>query len=72
MAPGWAAQIGITLEEFNEAKEKEGLTSLALKLCEVDLKNAMSNEDKGGCYQSANPGLEPVANQFSHSRPVSL
>lgn len=45
MAPGWAAQIGMTLEEFNAAKEKQGLTSLALKLCEVDMKNAMSHED---------------------------
>ncbi len=45
MAPGWSAQIGMTLEEFNEAKEKEGLTSLALKLCDVDMKNAMSHED---------------------------
>lgn len=45
MAPGWAAQIGMTLEEFNEAKERDGLTSLALKLCEVDMQNAMSHED---------------------------
>ena len=31
MAPGWAAQIGMSLEEFNEAKETVGLTALALK-----------------------------------------
>ena len=45
MAPGWAAQIGMSLEEFNEAKATEGLTSLALKLCDVDMTRAMSHAD---------------------------
>lgn len=45
MAPGWAAQIGMTLAEFNQAKERDGLTSLALKLCDVDMQNAMSHQD---------------------------
>lgn len=45
MAPGWAAQIGMSLEEFNEAKATEGLTSLALKLCDVDMSRAMSHAD---------------------------
>ena len=45
MAPGWAAQIGMSLAEFNEAKERDGLTSLALKLCEVDMARAMSHAD---------------------------
>ena len=31
MAPGWAAQIGMTLEEFNRAKAEVGLTALALE-----------------------------------------
>ncbi len=44
MAPGWAAQLGMTLDEFNAAKEAEGLTVLALRLCEVDRKKAMSHE----------------------------
>lgn len=43
MAPGWAAQIGMSLEEFNEAKATIGLTALALKLCEVDMARAMSH-----------------------------
>lgn len=43
MAPGWAAQIGMSLEEFNEAKATQGLTALALKLCEVDMGRAMSH-----------------------------
>ena len=43
MAPGWAAQIGMSLEEFNEAKETVGLTALALKLCEVDMTKVMSH-----------------------------
>ena len=43
MAPGWAAQIGMSLDEFNAAKERDGLTSLALKLCEVDMTRAMSH-----------------------------
>ena len=37
MAPGWAAQIGMSLAEFNEAKKTIGLTGLALKLCEVSI-----------------------------------
>lgn len=45
MAPGWAAQIGMSLEEFNEAKATEGLTSLALKLCDVDMTRAMSHAE---------------------------
>lgn len=45
MAPGWAAQLGITLEEFNEAKASEGLTSLALRLCDVHMAEAMNHED---------------------------
>lgn len=43
MAPGWAAQIGMTLDEFNEAKATIGLTALALKLCEKDMERAMSH-----------------------------
>ena len=43
MAPGWAAQIGMTLEEFNRAKAEVGLTALALKLCEKDMERAMSH-----------------------------
>jgi predicted TIM-barrel fold metal-dependent hydrolase len=43
MAPGWAAQIGMTLDEFNEAKAAIGLTALALKLCEKDMERAMSH-----------------------------
>lgn len=43
MAPGWAAQIGMTLDEFNAAKATVGLTALALKLCEADMKRAMSH-----------------------------
>src|SRR5579872_6882677 len=45
MAPGWAAQIGMTLEEFNRAKAESGLTALALKLCEKDMQRAMSHAD---------------------------
>lgn len=45
MAPGWAAQIGMSLAEFNEAKKTIGLTGLALKLCEVDMARAMSDAD---------------------------
>jgi predicted TIM-barrel fold metal-dependent hydrolase len=45
MAPGWAAQIGMTLEEFNQAKVTHGLTFLALKLCEKDMERAMSHAD---------------------------
>ncbi len=45
MAPGWAAQIGMTLEEFNQAKATRGLTFLALKLCEKDMERAMSHAD---------------------------
>ena len=45
MAPGWAAQIGMSLEEFNEAKSTVGLTALALKLCEVDMTKAMSHAE---------------------------
>ncbi|HEY1930154.1 MAG TPA: amidohydrolase family protein [Caulobacteraceae bacterium] len=43
MAPGWAAQIGMTLEEFNRAKAQIGLTALALKLCDRDMERAMSH-----------------------------
>ncbi|HXQ10300.1 MAG TPA: amidohydrolase family protein [Caulobacteraceae bacterium] len=45
MAPGWAAQIGMTLQEFNQAKATEGLTFLALKLCKKDMARAMSHAD---------------------------
>ncbi|MFN3514793.1 MAG: amidohydrolase family protein [Phenylobacterium sp.] len=45
MAPGWAAQLGMSLAEFNEAKAERGLTALALELCEVDLAKAMSHAD---------------------------
>jgi uncharacterized protein len=45
MAPGWAAQIGMTLAEFNQAKATQGLTFLALKLCEKDMERAMSHAD---------------------------
>lgn len=44
MGRGWAAQIGMTLEEFNAAKATVGLTALALKLCERDMERAMSHE----------------------------
>jgi len=62
MAPGWAAQIGMTLEEFNEAKEVEGLTSLALKLCDVDMKNAMSHTDVIKMLDSANVSTACIGN----------
>ena len=45
MAPGWAAQIGMSLAEFNTAKQTRGLTSLALQLCDADMVRAMSHED---------------------------
>lgn len=45
MAPGWAAQLGVSLEEFNDAKATRGLTALALELCEKDMARAMSHED---------------------------
>ncbi len=44
MAPGWAAQIGMSLDEFNAAKAEHGLTWLALKLCDVDMERAMSHQ----------------------------
>ncbi|MHB8528048.1 MAG: amidohydrolase family protein [Caulobacteraceae bacterium] len=44
MGRGWAAQIGMTLEEFNDAKAEVGLTELALRLCEKDMAQAMSHE----------------------------
>jgi predicted TIM-barrel fold metal-dependent hydrolase len=62
MAPGWAAQIGMTLEEFNVAKEEEGLTSLALKLCDVDMKNAMSHKDVIKMLDDANVAVACVGN----------
>ncbi len=62
MAPGWAAQIGMTLEEFNQAKETEGLTSLALKLCDVDMKNAMSHSDVIKMLDSANVSVACIGN----------
>jgi hypothetical protein len=43
MGPGWASQIGMTLEEFNRAKQEVGLTALALELCEKDMERAMSH-----------------------------
>ncbi len=43
MAPGWAAQLGMSLAQFNEAKAREGLTALALKLCEVDMARVTSH-----------------------------
>ena len=45
MAPGWAAQLGMTLEEVNEVKATEGLTALALRLCDVHMAEAMNSED---------------------------
>ncbi|MGH6957167.1 MAG: amidohydrolase family protein [Caulobacteraceae bacterium] len=45
MAPGWAAQIGMSLAEFNAAKATIGLKGLALKLCEKDMERAMSHAD---------------------------
>jgi hypothetical protein len=44
MGRGWARQLGLTPEEFNEAKRTEGLTSLALKLCERHRARAMTDE----------------------------
>jgi predicted TIM-barrel fold metal-dependent hydrolase len=44
MGRGWAAQIGMTLEAFNEAKATVGLTALALKLCDKDMERAMSHQ----------------------------
>lgn len=62
MAPGWAAQIGMTLAEFNAAKERDGLTALALKLCEVDMQNAMSHEDVIGMLDAANVEYACIGN----------
>jgi uncharacterized protein len=62
MAPGWAARIGMTLEEFNRAKETEGLTALALKLCEVDMQDAMSHEDIIRMLDAANVEYACIGN----------
>lgn len=62
MAPGWAAQIGMSLEEFNEAKKTKGLTWLALKLCEVDMEKAMSNEDVIHMLDAANVSVACIGN----------
>jgi uncharacterized protein len=62
MAPGWAAQIGMSLEEFNEVKEREGLTFLALKLCEVDMARAMSNEEVIQMLDAANVQYACIGN----------
>lgn len=62
MAPGWAAQIGMTLAEFNAAKERDGLTALALKLCDVDMQNAMSHEDIIGMLDAANVEYACIGN----------
>lgn len=45
MAPGWAAQLGMSVEKFNDAKASRGLTALALELCDADMKKAMSHAD---------------------------
>ena len=62
MAPGWAARIGMSLEEFNEAKVTEGLTSLALKLCEVDMREAMSEQAVIEMLDSANVSHACIGN----------
>ncbi len=62
MAPGWAAQIGMSVEEFNEAKETRGLTWLALKLCEVDMEKAMSNEEVIEMLDGANVSVACIGN----------
>ncbi|MFN3239018.1 MAG: amidohydrolase family protein, partial [Pseudomonadales bacterium] len=36
---------GISLKEFNDIKQREGLTTLALRLCEVDMAKAMTNAE---------------------------
>jgi predicted TIM-barrel fold metal-dependent hydrolase len=45
MAAGWAHELGMTLDAFNEARRKEGLTAMVLKLCDVHMKKAMRDED---------------------------
>lgn len=62
MAPGWAARIGMSLAEFNEAKEEKGLTWLALKLCEVDMAEAMSHEEIIAMLDQANVSVACIGN----------
>ncbi|MDO9245644.1 MAG: amidohydrolase family protein, partial [Phenylobacterium sp.] len=62
MAPGWAAQIGMSLEEFNEAKATVGLTALALKLCEVDMTRAMSHADVIAMLDGAGVAMACIGN----------
>lgn len=62
MAPGWAAQIGMSLDEFNEVKETKGLTYLALQLCEVDKERAMSNADIINMLDAANVEYACIGN----------
>ena len=45
MAPGWAAQLGLTMDEFRELKASEGLTVIALRLCELHRREAMADDD---------------------------
>ncbi|MDP3635268.1 amidohydrolase family protein [Phenylobacterium sp.] len=62
MAPGWAAQIGMSLEEFNEAKATVGLTALALKLCEVDMTKAMTHAQVIAMLDGAGVAMACIGN----------
>ncbi|HEV2365531.1 MAG TPA: amidohydrolase family protein [Caulobacteraceae bacterium] len=45
MGRGWARALGLTPAEFEAAKKAEGLTSLALKLCDRHMQRAMSHAE---------------------------
>lgn len=62
MAPGWAAQLGMSLEEFNEAKATRGLTALALELCEKDMARAMSHADVIAMLDGAGVAMACIGN----------
>lgn len=42
--PRWAQRLGISAEEFAERKEREGLTNLALEVCEKSRAEVMSED----------------------------
>ncbi|MFC3078822.1 amidohydrolase family protein [Phenylobacterium terrae] len=62
MAPGWAAQLGMSLEEFNDAKAARGLTALALELCEKDMARAMSHQDVIAMLDGAGVSMACIGN----------
>lgn len=62
MAPGWAAQLGMSLEEFNDAKASRGLTALALELCDRDMARAMSHEDVIAMLDAAGVTMACIGN----------